>query len=585
MLQKGCLYFTLLLFCTLSLFAQTSEKRLTERLSKSTYWQILLHLKDGKSEIDDRRFFLTDSAHFSPKAELEATIMGLRDANQTFLCRYPARIAWLRSEAPSLFEKEGDMHCKKLEETLQREAIHHVTLIFPTAYINSPASMFGHTFLRLDKNRNLPMLGEAVNYAAQTDESNGLVYAVRGLTGGYKGYFSVLPYYQKIKEYNAMEQRDMWEYSLSLDDAQIRRMLYHLYELQGIYGNYYFFTKNCSYNLLWLLDAAKGTTKFTDSFRYKAIPIDTIRSVQRAGLIDGVNYRPSRRKEMLAVAKEIKDISVVKKFIKRYDTKQLQDLNATQRALVCDLAIARLKHARSQNKIGKKSYVRKLHGLLRYRSKLPKVKKPEIARPVDPLKGHLSARFTLGIDSGDKVAMSLKPAMHDIYDLQRGFVQGAYIDFLNLTISRSEFQSFDFVSVTSLASVDRFFSPWSWRVRVAVERLYDEKNYLALEGGVGKSVAFGDTLFFLLAEPKVYVGKRNISAVGMHAGVLTEKGRVRAGMWLRKDFFDNGEIVRKEEAFVTYSFSSRYALNIKLHEDKIAPKREQRATVSLFYYF
>jgi hypothetical protein len=583
-MQKGWASFALLLLWTLPLFAQLSDERLSQ-LSQSRYWQILLHLKRGKSEIDDKRFLLTDQTDFSPKTELEATIRGLRDANQSFLCRYPARIAWLRSEAPSLFEGMDDTHCKKLEETLHKEHIRYVTLVFPTAYINSPASMFGHTFVRLDKEKNLPLVGEAVNYAAQTDESNGLVYMVKGLAGGYKGYFSVLPYYQKIKEYNAMEQRDMWEYRLRLSEPEIRRMLYHLYELQGIYGDYYFFTRNCSYNLLWLLDAAKGTTGFTDRFDYKAIPIDTIRVVQRAGLIDGVHYRPSRRKEMLAIARKIRDIPKARAFVKAYDPGVLKELNRREQARIADLAILYLKHARSQKDMDKKRYVSKLHRLLRYRSRLPKVPKPKVKPPVDPLEGHLSAKLALGVDSSGDLAMTLKPAMHDIYDPQRGFVRGAYIDFLTLKVARSGFQSLDFVSVTSLAATDRFFSPWSWRVRLAAERLWDEAIYMTAEGGVGKSVAVGNMLLFLLAEPKLCAGKNRRAAAVLHAGLLTERGRMTAGAWFKKSYYDNGDIVRNGELFATWRFSRRYACNLKLHEDKIAPERERRATLSLFYYF
>ncbi|MBA2490645.1 MAG: DUF4105 domain-containing protein [Gammaproteobacteria bacterium] len=50
--------------------------------------------------------------------------------------------------------------------------------------------MYGHTLLRIDPpaHRGATTLASyALNFAAQTNESNGLMFAVKGLTGFYKG--------------------------------------------------------------------------------------------------------------------------------------------------------------------------------------------------------------------------------------------------------------------------------------------------------------------------------------------------------------------------------------------------------------
>ncbi len=276
--------------------AAVPPKKLHE-LSKTRYWHVLLHWKNGHSEIDDPSFFLTKGEAFSPLHELNATIRAIQNEDENISCRYPARIFWLMQVLPELFTQKHFI-CRDLEKRIAKVDIHNVALVFPTAYMNSPASMFGHTFLRLDKDPNLPLVSEAVNYAARTAEENGLRYLYNGLFGGYRGYYSMLPYYKKIKEYAAMEQRDMWEYELDLNATEIRRLLYHLYELKGIYGDYYFFTKNCSYNLLWLLESAKIDTHLPDDFRFKVIPVDTIRSIQKRALILKVRFRPSKRRSI-----------------------------------------------------------------------------------------------------------------------------------------------------------------------------------------------------------------------------------------------------------------------------------------------
>jgi hypothetical protein len=88
--------------------------------------------------------------------------------------------------------------------------------------------MYGHTLLRIDardQDERTRLLAYAINFAADTDEKNGLVFAVKGLLGGYPGTFSVLPYYLKVREYGDLENRDLWEYELDLSPPEVDRVL------------------------------------------------------------------------------------------------------------------------------------------------------------------------------------------------------------------------------------------------------------------------------------------------------------------------------------------------------------------------
>jgi len=105
-------------------------------------------------------------------------------------------------------------------------------MVFPTAHINSPASMYGHTFLRVSSNHDTPLISNAINFAAKTNDTNGLIFAYKGLFGEYEGRYSILPYYEKIKEYNNLEQRDIWEYDLDLTQEEINRLVLHTFELK-----------------------------------------------------------------------------------------------------------------------------------------------------------------------------------------------------------------------------------------------------------------------------------------------------------------------------------------------------------------
>jgi len=67
-----------------------------------------------------------------------------------------------------------------------------------------------------------------------------------------------------VKEYGDFENRDIWEYRLQLTAAQTERLLMHVWELKESYFDYFFFTENCAYQLLPLLEVANPELHLTD---------------------------------------------------------------------------------------------------------------------------------------------------------------------------------------------------------------------------------------------------------------------------------------------------------------------------------
>jgi hypothetical protein len=285
------------------------------RLREQRYWDILLHYMPAgggrESLVDDPRFFLSRNGKKDPEAELEATIRGffldpsLGDDHPQ--CRFAARFAWLAQELD--IDKDLLPHplCGKLNDALTLIDPRSAVVIFPATHNNSPTSMFGHTLLRIDGASGNDLLAYAVNYAAVPNDSLGFLYAFKGIFGLYPGYYSILPYYEKVKEYTALEHRDMWEFRLNLTEAETRRMVLHIWEMQTIYSDYYFFDENCSYGLLFLIEAARPTVHLTDRIGsglkgFWVIPSDTIRAMDENGLIEEVRYRPSQATKIEALA-------------------------------------------------------------------------------------------------------------------------------------------------------------------------------------------------------------------------------------------------------------------------------------------
>ncbi|MCA9547481.1 MAG: DUF4105 domain-containing protein, partial [Myxococcales bacterium] len=233
-------------------------------LADDPQWWALLHYRQGTfgpySEADGRGFFFAAEGHRDPHAELAATLRALfrpavappRDpqaipppAQRHPQCNFPARFAWLNARLGFDPARLPRQPCPGYDRWRHALGATGATLVFADAYLNSPASMYGHTFLRLDQGRQgSPLLSYAVNFSAAAANTGGLLYAVLGLTGGFDGYYSTTPYYMKVQEYSNVESRDLWEYRLALAPAELERLVAHAWELGSTTFDYYFFDEN-----------------------------------------------------------------------------------------------------------------------------------------------------------------------------------------------------------------------------------------------------------------------------------------------------------------------------------------------------
>ena len=242
-----------------------------QRLVEAPGWRKLVHYRKtifGWSSEAHRSFFLSPRGGSDPEAELEATLAGFFAEPppipevQHPQCQFPARFAWLHGKLGFDFARLPVQRCPRFEEFWERVSARAATLVFSSYFLNSPASAFGHTLLRLDKSdgaregRRLELLDYGVTYAATVDTTNALVYAVKGLFGLFPGQFSSYPYYYKVREYNDYESRDLWEYDLALTPQQVSLLIAHLWELGSTSFDYYYISRNCSYHLLGALEAA-----------------------------------------------------------------------------------------------------------------------------------------------------------------------------------------------------------------------------------------------------------------------------------------------------------------------------------------
>lgn len=593
--KAGKLVFVLLLF-TSSLFSEHHFSTQIKQLSNSTQWHRLLHFKNGQSEIDDTKFFLAKDGKTNPQAELKASIEKLlsdkSDDENSTLCHYPSRSHWILEKIPKLKEEIHLPQCKALNKELKSLGAKYVTLILASAHINSPASAFGHTFLRIDNNPKTPLLSYAVNYAAQTREGNGFIYAYQGLFGGYKGRYSIEPYYKKLKEYSDLEQRDVWEYTLDLSPEEIKKLVLHIFEIRHFYANYFFLSENCSYNLLWLLEVAKDDVDLTSQFNYKAIPIDTLRAIISENLVTKTTYRPSKRKNILKIAEPIENNKIALGFARsnEYNISKIESLSKEEKIASLELATALLQIKLSKNKITKKEYLPKFLKILKKRSKLGVSPKKSIEKPYVPTEGHYSAKATFAYNNHQISDARVKVSYHDIYDNDKGYIPGAYISFFDTALQYKEkklsLKEINVLDIRSYALQDAIFKPISWQVAVGGKPLFNNELNAYLQAGGGFTLGSEALYSYATLTPTIYYRKEETHSISANIGVLYNPSEyLKVGFIGSNEWFTQNREILKLEPFITYSFDQASAINLKYEYKELNKQREENAIVSWFWYF
>ncbi|MGI9487441.1 MAG: Lnb N-terminal periplasmic domain-containing protein [Geminicoccaceae bacterium] len=498
-------------------------------LSAEPAWQALLHFRPDwlgsghHSLVDSPGFFLAENGKTDRSAELTATLRSFfeppsdDETRQHPQCAFVARYRWLNERLAFDSNRLSPAPCPEFEAWADAIDAEAATLIFPAAYLNNPASMFGHTLLRLDRpdqSEDTRLLSYAVNYGADTGADNGVLFAVLGLTGGYPGTYAVEPYYELVKRYSDIENRDIYEYQLDFSPDEVARMVAHLWEMRGHWSEYYFFDENCSYQLLFLLDVARPTLDLVGSFDLHVIPVDSVRAVlEKEGLFKRTVFRPSGQTRIVdglaaltpTGRRLVRDLTAGTTLP---DDHAAADLAPARRAALLELAETFVTHQMETGDLERDSAASRALTLLRARSEidaasdLPSVQAPETR----PDEGHKSARAGVGLGARDGrpfASFRLRPAYHGDLDPSGGYVPGAMIDFLAFDLryyrgaDTVTLEKFTGVGIRSMTPRNALIRPISWHLNAGLERMRvkntDEEGALvaAFDGGAGISTSLG----------------------------------------------------------------------------------------------
>ena len=584
------------------------QKALEAKLYEERYWKLLLHMPSNVSEIDDARFFFAPNGASDAKAELVATLEAFYDeshlGDEAPLCRFPARAAWLKERLD--LQDLPKVECQEYESLKKRVDPLSVTMVFPSAHINSPASMFGHTFLRLNSSYNSRLLSHAINYAADADpkKENGVLFAIKGLFGGYYGKYSLLPYYEKLKEYRDTENRDIWEYDLDFTPQEAKRMFEHIWELKDTNSYYYFFTENCSYNMLWFLEIARESLYLREYFSYQVIPLETVFALEEEGIISKTDYRPSKRSNLLWFEKVIAKGNLAKphRLIDgSLDLESLQrdsSLDLIQKRLILEAAIELLEYSFKTNELSKEEHLELFHRLTSARARLGVSDMHNDIVPYNPLLGHRAMRVSLdaGAQEGYSfMQLGFRIAYHDITESHVGFLRATGIEFGDIALSRTKqktsLEKATIVSIDSYTQISPYVEGFSWRMKLGWDRKYlNDKTNFALNIGAGYSVGNSLGYLYVMADPYLLYTNKPLAGLGGSVGGAIDryKNFTLSSQYTQRYFSDssNQKIFEARMGFRVTSniFCHLDYENIKQDEHAFHSQRE-RLTAGINFYF
>jgi len=478
------------------------------------------------SSVVSEKFFLSPQGKNDPAQELLATLEALtentrrvssRDGrfSDPVACVFPARKLWLERKSGRLLPSPVCERFARFQELLQAQAL---TYVFSSYYLNNPASAFGHTFLRMNQapsardGEHYELSDYGVSYAAVPVSQNPFVYSFLGVTGLMPGAFDITPYYYKVREYNDFESRDLWEYDLNLTPAEVEMAVAAVWELLDVGVHYNYFSENCSYRILSILEIARPDLDLTGQQKSQVLPADTVQSLYRVpGLVRRVRYRPSVRASFQARYQElsVEGQKRLRGFAREESLTELtEQLSPEEKRRNLDAAMDYL-DARYPKEILRKEgkYFFKKEVLVARAEAGGTSSFLQVPTPSgeSPHGAHGSRRWGLGGRrwEGDSLwLLDMRLALHDLLDPSDGYPATAQITMGYLGVSWAEktrewaLDKLILYDVISLAPVDDFNQRASWRLKFSLERGFENEctglcRWTELSGGSGVTGIWG----------------------------------------------------------------------------------------------
>jgi hypothetical protein len=385
----------------------------------------------------------------------------------------------------------------------------------------------------------------------------------------------------------------------------------HVWETRTTHFDYYFFTRNCSYQLLSLLEVADPSLQLLGQFGERVIPSDTVRVVlDHTRLVQARRPRPSilsvmsRRKAKLSPA----EVEVAERFAlaagrgEPLPLEALAPFEKGRQALILDAAYDYFRYRQGLDVEPTLSFKKKERALLLARGRVGAPPQPVDSRPgIDaPESGHATFRLSAGAGTSDQAGwfqtLAVRAAIHDYLDASRGYPRDAQLAMGNLALRftdgtrRLSLDHLDIIDIVSASPIDRWVKSLSWKVwlgadnarELGCERAGSDRQgwrclYAGAITGGGGAARFGPEgrfLTFALVEtdagagPAFRTGKRYRVGGGVELGLIAEASeRWRFQLGARELLYVLGDRRENRRAQIAGAFTVARGWDLRLGTD------------------
>jgi hypothetical protein len=316
------------------------------------------------------------------------------------------------------------------------------------------------------------------------------------------------------------------------------------------------------------------------------VPVNTVRALDDRDLISERHYRPSKAVELDNLRRQMTPRQ--QKLARRLaddpglmESEEFLQAGAEQQAQMVTTAYRYLRLVNRKGardpEVARDSFV-----LLTKMNQLPRVDVPETQDPEPPEAGHGTQMLALagGQREGnqDFGELSYRLTYHDLLDNNYGFLRGAQIQGLGLTLRSTEsgdprLEELDVVSIRSLAPRNRFSKPLSWYVEGGLERAWAGRRRLVryVQGGAGGSWAMGNWQPYLLTSLRMENNSDFDTfltpGAGLDAGLLYQRGRGQWQVGSVGHYFTNDTYRHTSEFAVHWAFARQHGLRASLSRE------------------
>ncbi len=516
---------------------QLSAEQISSLAQSPQWWQLLHYNTHGISTINSDTFFLAANGKKDPQQELTALIEGYSSPEELSdrhpRCLFPARYYWLFQKFPEIFPLSGNefvpKECKRFYRWSLLDQVQSLSLMLVSGYMGNPASIFGHSFLKINvSGKETDLFDLSISYGALVPENELIpLYILRGLFGGYQAGFSDKYFYNQDQVYSHTEFRDIWEYTLHLSPQARAFILMQLWEIIGKKQDYYFLNRNCAWHQAVLLDTViDQPLARSGSFWY--LPVETFFRLttineerQRIGekpLLSSVTYHPSRQRLLIHYFKQLssKELVAAKELIfsKLAALKKIKEtLKKNSYIKVLNACLYWYQYQEIAHEEKKEEIVHFKDRILLELLKEPAQKEPLFfsikERPPPTQKNppqYLGAGFVYSSFEKEFLVLQWSPFTRDllgnnnlegdelvVFDTEIGI--GAAEDALFLS-------RLDFIRARKSQIYDLPFNEkkhWSWQLRIATEKEDTDQDFLFFFAA-GKTIRHPESPFYLYSQ-------------------------------------------------------------------------------------